>query len=59
MGLADSPVYTVQVVYRGFVDYKDLPDDTAQLMRKTVNFRGLDGVDLVDCQLSYVKALFG
>lgn len=59
MGLADSPVYTGQVVYRGFVDYKDLPDDTAQLMRKTVNFRRLDGVDLVDCQLSYVKALFG
>lgn len=40
MGLRDSPNYSGQVVYRGFVDYKDLPDDTAQLLRKTVNFRG-------------------
>ncbi|KAJ5655433.1 hypothetical protein N7507_007383 [Penicillium longicatenatum] len=40
MGLGDSPNYSGQVVYRGFVDYKDLPEDTAQLLRKTVNFRG-------------------
>lgn len=40
MGLGDSPNYSGQVVYRGFVDYKDLPDETAQLLRKTVNFRG-------------------
>lgn len=40
MGLADSPLYSGQVVYRGFVDYKDLPEETAQLLRKTVNFRG-------------------
>ncbi|KAJ5579152.1 hypothetical protein N7450_008019 [Penicillium hetheringtonii] len=40
MGLADSPNYSGQVVYRGFVEYKDLPEDTAQLLRKTVNFRG-------------------
>lgn len=40
MGLADSPIYSGQVVYRGFVDYKDLPEETAQLLRKTVNFRG-------------------
>ena len=40
MGLADSPKYSGQVVYRGFVDYKDLPEETAQLLRKTVNFRG-------------------
>lgn len=40
MGLADSPIYSGQVVYRGFVDYGDLPGDTAQLLRKTVNFRG-------------------
>ncbi|KAJ5191014.1 uncharacterized protein N7498_009999 [Penicillium cinerascens] len=40
MGLADSPNYSGQVVYRGFVDYKDLPEETAQLLRKTVNFRG-------------------
>lgn len=40
MGLADSPIYSGQVVYRGFVDYKDLPDETARLLRRTVNFRG-------------------
>jgi salicylate hydroxylase len=40
MGLADTPNYSGQVVYRGFVDYKDLPEETAQLLRKTVNFRG-------------------
>jgi salicylate hydroxylase len=40
MGLADSPNYSGQVVYRGFVEYKDLPEETAQLLRKTVNFRG-------------------
>jgi len=40
MGLADSPNYSGQVVYRGFVDYKDLPEETSQLLRKTVNFRG-------------------
>ncbi|CAI7645633.1 unnamed protein product [Penicillium manginii] len=40
MGLGDSPNYSGQVVYRGFVDYKDLPTETAQLLRKTVNFRG-------------------
>lgn len=39
MGLADSPNYSGQVVYRGFVDYKDLPPDTEQLLRKTVNVR--------------------
>ncbi|KAJ5653332.1 hypothetical protein N7490_000335 [Penicillium lividum] len=40
MGLGDSPNYSGQVAYRGFVDYKDLPEETAQLLRKTVNFRG-------------------
>ncbi|KAF7713187.1 Uncharacterized protein PECH_000500 [Penicillium ucsense] len=40
MGFVDSPKYSGQVVYRGFVDYKDLPDETAQLLRRTVNFRG-------------------
>ncbi|KAJ5281550.1 hypothetical protein N7478_006922 [Penicillium angulare] len=40
MGFSDSPNYSGQVVYRGFVDYKDLPEETAQLLRKTVNFRG-------------------
>lgn len=40
MGLGDDPNYSGQVVYRGFVDYKDLPTETAALLRKTVNFRG-------------------
>lgn len=40
MGITDSPNYSGQVVYRGFVDYKDLPPQTAQLLRNTVNFRG-------------------
>lgn len=40
MGLADSPNYSGQVVYRGFVDYKGLPEETAQLLRRTTNFRG-------------------
>lgn len=40
MGLTDSPIYSGQVVYRGFVDYGDLPAETARLLRKTVNFRG-------------------
>ncbi|KAJ5232460.1 hypothetical protein N7468_005416 [Penicillium chermesinum] len=41
MGLVDKPIYSGQVVYRGFVDYKDLKEETAQLLRpKLVNFRG-------------------
>lgn len=40
MGLTDSPIYSGQVVYRGFVEYKDLPTETADLLRKCVNFRG-------------------
>lgn len=40
MGLADSPNYSGQVVYRGFVDYKGLPKETGQLLRRTTNFRG-------------------
>lgn len=40
MGLTDSPIYSGQVVYRGFVDYNDLPPETSELLRKTVNFRG-------------------
>ncbi|KAJ5105440.1 hypothetical protein NUU61_002787 [Penicillium alfredii] len=40
MDLSDTPNYSGQVVYRGFVDYKNLPPDTAQLLRRTVNFRG-------------------
>ncbi|KAJ5638221.1 hypothetical protein N7490_008100 [Penicillium lividum] len=40
LGFEDSPNYSGQVVYRGFVDYKDLPEDTAKLLHNVVNFRG-------------------
>lgn len=41
MGFEDSPMYSGQVVYRGFVDYKYLKPETEQLLRpKLVNFRG-------------------
>lgn len=40
LGFGDSPNYSGQVVYRGFVDYKDLPEDTAKLLHNVVNFRG-------------------
>lgn len=40
LGLADHPVYSGQMVYRGYVSYDDLSPDTAALLRKTVNFRG-------------------
>ncbi|EPE09330.1 aromatic ring monooxygenase [Ophiostoma piceae UAMH 11346] len=40
-GLSDNPVYSGQMVYRGYVSYDDLTPETAALLRKTVNFRGL------------------
>ncbi|KAJ5899157.1 hypothetical protein N7495_003901 [Penicillium taxi] len=40
LGFGDSPSYSGQVVYRGFVEYKDLPEDTAKLLHNVVNFRG-------------------
>ncbi|KAL1633873.1 hypothetical protein SLS58_010929 [Diplodia intermedia] len=40
LGLKDLPVYSGQMVYRGYVAYDDLSPDTAALLRKTVNFRG-------------------
>ncbi|KAJ5919366.1 hypothetical protein N7466_010309 [Penicillium verhagenii] len=40
LGFGDSPNYSGQVVYRGFVDYKDLPEETAKLLHNVVNFRG-------------------
>ncbi|KAJ5613768.1 hypothetical protein N7528_007422 [Penicillium herquei] len=40
IGIGDSPNFSGQVVYRGYVDYKDLPEDTANLLRTVVNFRG-------------------
>ena len=40
IGIGDSPNYSGQVVYRGYVDYKDLPESTEELLRNVVNFRG-------------------
>ncbi|KIW00318.1 uncharacterized protein PV09_08205 [Verruconis gallopava] len=40
LGLKDVPVYSGQMVYRGYVAYDDLTLETAALLRKTVNFRG-------------------
>lgn len=40
LGFKDVPVYSGQMVYRGYVSYDDLTADTAALLRKTVNFRG-------------------
>ncbi|KAJ5125850.1 hypothetical protein N7526_008027 [Penicillium atrosanguineum] len=40
LGFGDSPKYSGQVVYRGFVEYEDLPEETSKLLRNVVNFRG-------------------
>ncbi|KKY18201.1 putative mannitol 1-phosphate dehydrogenase [Phaeomoniella chlamydospora] len=40
MGINDNPIYSGQMVYRGYVSYDDLSPDAAALFRKTVNFRG-------------------
>ncbi|KAF2105978.1 salicylate hydroxylase [Lophiotrema nucula] len=40
LGKSDKPIYSGQMVYRGYVSYDDLTPDTAALLRKTVNFRG-------------------
>ncbi|KAI1335040.1 salicylate hydroxylase [Xylariaceae sp. FL0016] len=40
LGLTDNPVYSGQMVYRGYVSYDDLTPETAALLRRTVNFRG-------------------
>ncbi|CAK7208879.1 hypothetical protein SCUCBS95973_000263 [Sporothrix curviconia] len=40
LGLDDNPIYSGQMVYRGYVSYDDLTPETAALLRKTVNFRG-------------------
>ncbi|KAI1105606.1 FAD/NAD(P)-binding domain-containing protein [Jackrogersella minutella] len=40
LGLTDNPVYSGQMVYRGYVSYDDLTPKTAALLRATVNFRG-------------------
>lgn len=40
LGFTDMPIYSGQMVYRGYVAYEDLSTETAALLRKTVNFRG-------------------
>lgn len=40
LGLSENPIYSGQMVYRGYVSYDDLTPETAALLRKTVNFRG-------------------
>ena len=40
LGITDHPDYSGQMVYRGFVEYDDLPSDTAQMLHATTNFRG-------------------
>ncbi|KAH8676224.1 salicylate hydroxylase [Xylariales sp. PMI_506] len=40
LGLSDNPIYSGQMVYRGYVAYEELTPETAALLRKTVNFRG-------------------
>lgn len=40
LGFTDNPIYSGQMVYRGYVSYDDLSPETAALLRKTVNFRG-------------------
>ncbi|KAF2661506.1 salicylate hydroxylase [Lophiostoma macrostomum CBS 122681] len=40
LGYSDHPVYSGQMVYRGYVSYDDLTPGTAALLRRTVNFRG-------------------
>lgn len=40
LGFQDQPIYSGQMVYRGYVNYECLSPETAALLRKTVNFRG-------------------
>lgn len=40
LGFTDHPIYSGQMVYRGYVSYDDLSPKTSELLRKTVNFRG-------------------
>lgn len=40
LGFSDKPIYSGQMVYRGYVSYDDLTPVTGALLRKTVNFRG-------------------
>ncbi|KIX00534.1 uncharacterized protein Z518_10674 [Rhinocladiella mackenziei CBS 650.93] len=40
LGIMDSPKYSGQMVYRGYVRYEDLSKEAADIFRKTVVFRG-------------------
>lgn len=40
LGFADDPIYSGQTVYRGYVSYDDLPKESAEILRKTVIYRG-------------------
>jgi salicylate hydroxylase len=40
LGFTDLPLYSGQMVYRGYVAYADLTPSTVSLLRRTVNFRG-------------------
>ena len=40
LGFQDKPIYSGQMVYRGYVSHDDLSPETSSLLRKTVNFRG-------------------
>ncbi|EXJ81534.1 hypothetical protein A1O1_07598 [Capronia coronata CBS 617.96] len=40
LGITDSPIYSGQVVYRGYVQYGDLSPEAAEIFRKTVVYRG-------------------
>lgn len=40
LGFTDHPIYSGQMVYRGYVSYDDLSPKAAALLKKTVNFRG-------------------
>ena len=40
LGLQDLPIYSGQMVYRGYVSYDDLSPETAAMLRKAANFRG-------------------
>lgn len=40
LGLSDLPIYSGQMVYRGFVDYRAFSSDIVDTMKKMVNYRG-------------------
>ncbi len=40
LGITDSPKFSGQMVYRGYVQYEDLSKEAADIYRRTVVFRG-------------------